>query len=148
MARHAATVVARASAAPPSVNNSRWPSIAKLSAPVEPSSTTAGVSSATSRQYCEGAVHLTVVVTAAIRPPDDRARAVTEITRDGRPVAALLHDPSLDTDSDVVQGLAATSLMLLDNTTLVAELRKSRLRIAETGDRERQATCMTARSSD
>ena len=28
--------------------------------------------------------------------------------------------------------------MLLDNTTLVAELRKSRLRIAETGDRERR----------
>ena len=66
-------------------------------------------------------------------------------------MAALLHDPSLDTDSDVVQGLAATSLMLLDNTTLVAELRKSRLRIAETGDRERrrlERDLLTARSSD
>lgn len=71
-------------------------------------------------------------------PQDTGARAVTEITRDGQPVAALLHDSSLDTDSDVVQGLAATSLMLLDNTMLVEELRRSRLRIAETGDRERR----------
>ena len=56
-------------------------------------------------------------------PSDHRLRGVTLVTRDGQPFAALIHDPSLDTDSDVVQGLAATSLMLLDNTRLVDELR-------------------------
>ena len=55
-----------------------------------------------------------------------------------QPFAALIHDPSLDTDSDVVQGLAATSLMLLDNARLVDELRASRSRIVATADRERR----------
>ena len=39
-----------------------------------------------------------------------------------RPVAALVHDPSLDIDSDVVRGLAASSLTLLENARLVEEL--------------------------
>lgn len=71
-------------------------------------------------------------------PPDSLARGVTEITRDDRPVAVLIHDPTLDTDSDVVEGLAASSMMLLENTRLVEELRTSRLRIVETADRERR----------
>ena len=71
-------------------------------------------------------------------PRDAGMRGVTEITRHERPVAALIHDPSLDTDSDIVQGLAASSLMLLENTRLVDELRASRSRLVETGDRERR----------
>ena len=71
-------------------------------------------------------------------PRDSRSRGVTEITRDHRPAAVLLHDPMLDTDSDVVEGLAASSLMLLENTRLVEELRTSRSRIVETADRERR----------
>ena len=71
-------------------------------------------------------------------PNDHHLRGVTEVTRDGQPFAALIHDPSLDTDSDVVQGLAATSLMLLDNARLVDELRASRSRIVATADRERR----------
>ena len=63
---------------------------------------------------------------------------MTEITRHERPVAALIHDPSLDTDSDIVQGLAASSLMLLENTRPVDELRASRSRLVETADRERR----------
>ena len=59
-------------------------------------------------------------------------------TRHERPVAALIHDPSLDTDSDVVEGLAASSLMLLENSRLVDELRASRSRLHETADRERR----------
>ncbi len=50
----------------------------------------------------------------------------------------MIHDPTLDTESDVVEGLAATSLMLLENTRLVEELRASRSRIVEAGERERQ----------
>ena len=71
-------------------------------------------------------------------PLDSRDRGVSRITQNGRPVAALIHDPTLDTDSDVVEGLAATSLMLLENTRLVQELRASRSRIVEAGERERR----------
>ncbi len=71
-------------------------------------------------------------------PSDPRVRAVTRVTRNDRPVAALIHDPTLDTDTDMVDGLAATSLMLLENTRLVEELRASRARIVATVDRERR----------
>ncbi len=71
-------------------------------------------------------------------PRDTDVRSVTEVTRHGRPVAALIHDPSLDTDSDVVQGLAASSLMLLENTRLMDDLRASRSRLQETAVRERR----------
>ena len=71
-------------------------------------------------------------------PRDSRAHGVTEITRDDRPAAVLIHDPMLDTDSDVVESLAAISLMLLENTRLVEELRMSRSRMVQTADRERR----------
>ena len=71
-------------------------------------------------------------------PRDTGVRGVTEVTRHERPVAALIHDPSLDTDSDVVRGLAASSLTLLENTHLVEELRASRSRLVDTADRERR----------
>ena len=71
-------------------------------------------------------------------PRDSRARGVTEITRDERPAAVLIHDPMLDTDSDLIEGLAATSLMLLENTRLVEELQASRSRIVDTADHERR----------
>jgi signal transduction histidine kinase len=65
-------------------------------------------------------------------------RGVTRVTRGNGPVAALIHDPTLDTDSDVIEGLAATSLMLLENTRLVEQLRASRSRIVEAAERERR----------
>src|SRR3954452_5605502 len=71
-------------------------------------------------------------------PRDSRARGVTEITRDHRSAAVLIHNPSLDTDSDLVEGLAATSLMLLENTRLVEELQASCSRIVDTADHERR----------
>ena len=54
------------------------------------------------------------------------------------PVAALIHDPMLDTDSALVEGLAASSLMMLENARLVAELHASRARRTEASDRERR----------
>jgi signal transduction histidine kinase len=66
------------------------------------------------------------------------ARGVTHVTRNDQPVAALIHDPALDADSDLVVGLAATSLMLLENTRLVEELRASRTRIVNATERERK----------
>jgi signal transduction histidine kinase len=65
-------------------------------------------------------------------------RGITTITENGSPVAALIHDPALETDSEMIEGMAATSMMLLDNTRLVEELRESRARIVETVDRERR----------
>lgn len=67
-----------------------------------------------------------------------RTRSVTRITQAERPLAALIHDASLDTEGDVVEGLAATTLMLLENSRLVEELHASRARLVETADRERR----------
>ena len=71
-------------------------------------------------------------------PRDRGARRVIELSRDGIPVAALIHDPALDPDPEVVEALSATSLMLLENTRLVQELRESRTRIVKAGERERR----------
>jgi signal transduction histidine kinase len=73
-----------------------------------------------------------------VLPADPQARGVTRITRDNRPVAVLLHDPMLDTDSALLEGLAASSLMLLENGRLVAELDASRARIVKTAEQERR----------
>ncbi|MDP9308596.1 MAG: histidine kinase dimerization/phosphoacceptor domain-containing protein [Actinomycetota bacterium] len=70
-------------------------------------------------------------------PTDPLERMVTPVMRDGRPFAALIHDPALDSSSEVVEGVAATSLMLLENTRLVEELRASRARIVKTAQHER-----------
>jgi signal transduction histidine kinase len=64
-------------------------------------------------------------------------RAVTPVLREGRRVAVLIHDPLLDEVSEVVDGLTATSFVLLENTRLVEELRASRGRLVETAQRER-----------
>jgi len=71
-------------------------------------------------------------------PRDTDGRGVTYVTRNDSPVAALIHDSTLDTDSELVDGLAATSLMLLENAHLVEELRASRARITRASDRERR----------
>ena len=71
-------------------------------------------------------------------PRDPRVRGVTHITDGNGPVAALIHDPTLDIDSDALEGLAATSLMLVENIRLLDELRASRLRIVDTADHERR----------
>src|SRR3954469_8440737 len=71
-------------------------------------------------------------------PRDLRVRGVTHIANGNGPVAALIHHPMLDIDSDVFEGLTATSLMLVENIRLLDALRASRLRIVEAGERERR----------
>jgi signal transduction histidine kinase len=71
-------------------------------------------------------------------PIDPHVRAVTRLSQHGRPVAVLIHDPMLDTDSGLVEGLAASSLMMLDNARLVEELHASRTRIVQTAETERR----------
>jgi signal transduction histidine kinase len=73
-----------------------------------------------------------------VRLPDGpRPSGVTRFDQHGAPSAALIHDATLDTDSELVHGLAATSLMLLENVRLVEEVRASRARIVATAQRER-----------
>jgi signal transduction histidine kinase len=68
---------------------------------------------------------------------DSPSRAVTPVFHDGRPVAAIAHSASLQEATDVVDGLAQTALMLLENARLVDELRASRTRIVASADEER-----------
>jgi signal transduction histidine kinase len=78
-------------------------------------------------------------------PAPGTGRAWTAVERDGRRVAAIVHDASLDTTRELVQAAAAASSLAIDNERLkadlaarVEELRVSRLRIIEAGDAARR----------
>ena len=84
---------------------------------------------------------------AAVELPatGDPARAVTEIERDGRRIAAIVHDRALLEDSETVRAAGAATALLLENQRLDAELRAhmvelraSRARLVEAGDAERR----------
>jgi signal transduction histidine kinase len=69
-------------------------------------------------------------------PQPGSGRAWTAVERDGRRVAAIVHDAALDTSRELVQAAAAASSLAIDNERLKAdlrarleELRESRLRI-------------------
>jgi signal transduction histidine kinase len=64
-------------------------------------------------------------------------RAVTPVVHGARPVAAITHSPSLQEADEILEGLAQTALMLLENTRLVDDLRASRARIVASADEER-----------
>ena len=72
-------------------------------------------------------------------------RAVTVIDHDGQRLAALLHDPQLLEEPDLVEAAAAAARLALQNARLQAELlarlddvRSSRARIVAAGDAERR----------
>ncbi len=76
--------------------------------------------------------------------PDDR-RATTLIDRDGARVVALLHDPALKDEPELLEAATAAAGIALENARLHAELRArieelrgSRSRVIEAGQRERQ----------
>jgi signal transduction histidine kinase len=67
------------------------------------------------------------------------------IERDGGRVAALLHDPALEDEQELLTAVTAAAGIALENARLnvelrarVEELRGSRARIVEAGQRERQ----------
>lgn len=64
-------------------------------------------------------------------------RAVTPVNHNGRPFAVIAHNASLQEATDVVDGLAQTALVLLENARLIDELRASRARIVASADQER-----------
>jgi signal transduction histidine kinase len=78
-------------------------------------------------------------------PAPGSGRAWTAVERDGRRVAAIIHDAALDTTAELVQAAAAASSLAIDNERLkadlaarVEELRVSRRRIIEAGDAARR----------
>jgi signal transduction histidine kinase len=78
-------------------------------------------------------------------PDPDGRRAMRLIERDGGRVAALLHDPALEDEQELLAAVTAAAGIALENARLnvelrarVEELRGSRARIVEAGQRERQ----------
>jgi signal transduction histidine kinase len=78
-------------------------------------------------------------------PPDDGERATTLIDRDGEHLAALVHDPSLQDEAELLDAVSAAASIALENGQLHAdlkarleELQGSRERVIEAGQRERQ----------
>jgi signal transduction histidine kinase len=72
-------------------------------------------------------------------------RATTLLEHKGRNVAALVHDPSLVDEPELLEGVAAAAAIALENARLnvelraqLDELRGSRARIVEAGDTERR----------
>jgi signal transduction histidine kinase len=81
-----------------------------------------------------------------VRMPEPGSRQTwTAVERDGRRVAAIVHDAALDTSRELVHAAAAASSLAIDNERLKADLRArleqlrvSRLRIVEAADAARR----------
>jgi signal transduction histidine kinase len=78
-------------------------------------------------------------------PPPGDVRHATLVERDGQPIAALLHDPALEHNADLVRSVCAAAGLALENERLAAELRArlvelqaSRARLVEATDAERR----------
>jgi signal transduction histidine kinase len=78
-------------------------------------------------------------------PQTGGERAATVVEREGQPVAALVHDPALTEDDELVQSVCAAAALTLENARLQAELRArlaelqaSRARLVEATDTERR----------
>ena len=80
-----------------------------------------------------------------VQLPDLEGRAMTLIDRDGDHVAVLIHDPALEEEPELLDGVQAAAGIALENARLHAdlrarleELRGSRARIVEAAQHERQ----------
>jgi signal transduction histidine kinase len=78
-------------------------------------------------------------------PAPDSGRSSTLVERDGQPIAALLHDPALEHNTELVQSVCAAAGLALENERLQAELRArldelqaSRARLVHATDAERR----------
>ena len=77
--------------------------------------------------------------------PSQDGRTTTLIEQDGARVAALLHDPALEDEPELLEAVTAAAGMAIENGRLHAELkarlqelRGSRVRVIEAGHKERQ----------
>jgi signal transduction histidine kinase len=80
----------------------------------------------------------------AVQPPA-KGQMLTEVERDGRRAAAIIHDVQLADDPELLQAAGATALLALENAELqtawtesLRELNESRARIAAVADEERR----------
>jgi signal transduction histidine kinase len=78
-------------------------------------------------------------------PDDGPARAVTKLEHEGKPLAALIHDPELRQEPDLLAAANAAASMALENARLQAELlaqlakvKESRARLVAAADHERR----------
>ncbi|MDW5598266.1 sensor histidine kinase, partial [Conexibacter stalactiti] len=78
-------------------------------------------------------------------PETGSGRAFTEVEHDGRRVAAIVHDASLDEEPELVRAAGAAAALALENERLdaelrvqIAEVRASRARLLEVVTRERR----------
>jgi signal transduction histidine kinase len=78
-------------------------------------------------------------------PVDERHRSVTMLEHEGAPLAALVHDPSLREEPQLVQAAGAAARLALQNARLNAEVlsqlakvKESRSRIVAAADEQRQ----------
>jgi signal transduction histidine kinase len=85
------------------------------------------------------------VVYGDVPPAPGAGQSVVPVEREGRPVAALVYDASLDDDPELVEAVSAAAALALENERLNAELldrleelRGSRARIIEATQKERQ----------
>ncbi len=81
----------------------------------------------------------------AVELPHDDSRAVTRLEHEGEPLAALVHDPSLLEEPELVQSAGAAARLALENARLQADMRaqlvrvqESRVRIVTAADEERK----------
>jgi signal transduction histidine kinase len=56
-------------------------------------------------------------------PQPESARTATVVEREGEPIAALIHDPALAENDELVQSVCAAAALTLENARLQAELR-------------------------
>jgi signal transduction histidine kinase len=80
-----------------------------------------------------------------VLPEAGSGRSATLIERDGEHVAALVHDPSLDDEQELLDAVSAAAGIALENARLQAELRarleelhESRARVLSAGQEERR----------
>jgi signal transduction histidine kinase len=81
-----------------------------------------------------------------VKPPvAELGRAVTEVSSDGRPLAAIVHDIELSRDEALVRAATSYALTALENERLIrrlqlsmGELAESRARIVAVADEERR----------
>jgi signal transduction histidine kinase len=78
-------------------------------------------------------------------PQPASGRAATVVEREREPIAALIHDPALGENDELVQSVCAAAALTLENARLQAELRArltelqaSRARLVEATDTERR----------
>ena len=80
------------------------------------------------------------------RPVELPAAGVTEVDRDGQRIGAIVHDPALHEEPELVHAVAAAAALALDNERLEAELRarvvelqESRSKLIEVSMAERRS---------